>query len=224
MQRFTKGSCNQAKLLRIIKCIDYISYNSTTATSATATTATVVGTENVFGFTTTPTTTTTLNKKGGYTDDLLVMFTLLNQVLQESTQIVYSSLLPVIECIMILCKYPLYASSSSSDSTSTTTTTSDNNSLLFSFTEKNKKILNALVRQNPKLLKGSFALLVRNPKVLEFDNKRMYFNQHLHKKPSDYKGQIIHVNVRRQYIFQDSYYQLQNRLGKELKYGKLSIR
>jgi E3 ubiquitin-protein ligase HUWE1 len=81
-----------------------------------------------------------------------------------------------------------------------------------------------LVRNNPKLLRGSFSLLVRNPKVLEFDNKRNYFTQKLHKKPSDLRPSITYVNVRRQYIFQDSYYQLQNKHGDELKYGKLSIR
>lgn len=32
------------------------------------------------------------------------------------------------------------------------------------------------------------------------------------------------MNVRRNYIFQDSYYQLQNHTGQELKYGKLSVR
>ena len=49
------------------------------------------------------------------------------------------------------------------------------------FTEKHRKILNLMVRQNPALMSGSFALLVRNPKVLDFDNKRNYFSQQLHK-------------------------------------------
>jgi E3 ubiquitin-protein ligase HUWE1 len=64
---------------------------------------------------------------------------------------------------------------------------------------------------------------VHNPKVLEFDNKRNFFNQQLHKKPPDTRYGTINVNIRRQYIFQDSYYQLQHRSGAELKYGKLSV-
>ncbi|KAJ2607157.1 E3 ubiquitin-protein ligase tom1, partial [Coemansia sp. RSA 1694] len=48
------------------------------------------------------------------------------------------------------------------------------------FTERHKKILNTLVRNNPGLLSGSFSLLVFNPHVLDFDNKRSYFYQRLH--------------------------------------------
>ena len=53
-------------------------------------------------------------------------------------------------------------------------------SLFFSFTEEHKKILNAMIRENPKLMSGPFSVLVRNPKVLEFDNKRAYFQKKLH--------------------------------------------
>ena len=43
------------------------------------------------------------------------------------------------------------------------------------FTGKHKKILNTMVRNNPSLLSGSFSVLVHNPNMLEFDNKRSYF-------------------------------------------------
>ncbi len=47
--------------------------------------------------------------------------------------------------------------------------------LFFTFTEEHRRILNELVRNNPKLMSGTFSLLVKNQKVLEFDNKRNYF-------------------------------------------------
>ncbi|KAJ3224220.1 hypothetical protein HK099_000081 [Clydaea vesicula] len=99
-----------------------------------------------------------------------------------------------------------------------------NEQLFFSFTEEHKKILNTMVRNTPGLMNGSFSLLVQNPKVLEFDNKRTYFNQQLHKRPNREHYGTLQINVRRQYVFEDSYHQLQGRSGKEIKYGKLSVR
>ena len=142
-------------------------------------------------------------------------------------------LLPLVECLMIVCKYLMAVKDKNGTATQAAATQSHLSlddpaahaeDIFFSFTEKHRKILNTLVRQNPKLLRGSFALLIRNPKVLEFDSKRNYFTQQLHKKGKDHRSGVIYVNVRRQYIFQDSYYQLQNQAGDELKYGKLSIR
>ncbi|KAJ2683128.1 E3 ubiquitin-protein ligase tom1, partial [Coemansia spiralis] len=57
-----------------------------------------------------------------------------------------------------------------------------------SLTEKHKKVLNTLVRNNPGLLSGSFSLLVYNPHVLDFDNKRSYFYQRLHDDSSSGAG------------------------------------
>lgn len=48
-------------------------------------------------------------------------------------------------------------------------------SIFLAFTDEHRKILNTMVRNNPTLMSGSFAILVHNPKVLEFDNKRSYF-------------------------------------------------
>jgi E3 ubiquitin-protein ligase HUWE1 len=94
----------------------------------------------------------------------------------------------------------------------------------FKFTEDHKKILNIMVRNNPSLMSGSFSLLVRNPKMLEFDNKRNYFNQQLHKRTNRDHYPSLQLNVRRQYVFEDSYHQLQGRSGDEIKYGKLTVR
>ncbi|KAI8978993.1 hypothetical protein BDB01DRAFT_852215 [Pilobolus umbonatus] len=97
-------------------------------------------------------------------------------------------------------------------------------SYFFAFTERHKKVLNIMVRNNPTLMSGSFALLVRNPKMLEFDNKRNYFVQQLKRSSSRENYTMLQLNVRRQYVFEDSYHQLQGRTGEEIRDGKLSVR
>ena len=100
----------------------------------------------------------------------------------------------------------------------------ENDSFL-AFADSNKKLLNTMVRNNPSLMNGSFSLLVQNPKILEFDNKRTYFTQQLHKADSERRThQNIQINVRRQYVFEESYQQLQGRSGDAIKYGKLNVR
>lgn len=93
----------------------------------------------------------------------------------------------------------------------------------FTFTEKHRKILNTMVRANPSLMSGSFSLLVHNPKVLDFDNKRNYFTQQLHKGRREHLTSLT-LNVRRQYVFADSFQYFARFSGPELKHGKLNIR
>nr|CAG8455076.1 13988_t:CDS:10 [Entrophospora candida] len=130
-------------------------------------------------------------------------------------------LLPLIESLMVVCKYVGMTPPSGHRSNA-----SENmENLFFSFTEEHRKILNTMVRNNPSLMSGSFSLLVNNPKILEFDNKRNYFNQQLHKRTNgrEHYG-TLQLNVRRQYVFEDSFQNLQRRTGDEIKYGKLSVR
>ena len=64
-----------------------------------------------------------------------------------------------------------------------------------------------------------------NPRVLDFDNKRNYFNQQLHRRPHtrEHYG-TLQLNVRRQRVFEDSFQYLQRKTGDQIKYGKLSVR
>ncbi|KAF1962906.1 hypothetical protein CC80DRAFT_99904 [Byssothecium circinans] len=97
--------------------------------------------------------------------------------------------------------------------------------LFFNFTEDHRKILNDLVRQNPKLMSGTFSLLVRNSKVLEFDNKRNYFNRKIHARTADRQPhQPLQLAIRRDQVFMDSFKSLYFKTADEMKYGKLSIR
>ncbi|GAK65645.1 uncharacterized protein PAN0_009c3863 [Moesziomyces antarcticus] len=93
----------------------------------------------------------------------------------------------------------------------------------FAFTEKHRKILNIMVRQNPSLMSGSFALLVRNPKVLDFDNKKNYFTQQLHKGRRDHYTPLS-LSVRRNSVFEDSFRYFSRKNGPEVKHGKLNVR
>ena len=91
------------------------------------------------------------------------------------------------------------------------------------FTDKHHKILNLMVRQNPSLMSGSFSLLVRNPRVLDFDNKRNYFSQQLHKGRREYYTPLS-LTVRRAYVFYDSFQFFNRKSGPEIKHGKLNVR
>jgi E3 ubiquitin-protein ligase HUWE1 len=97
--------------------------------------------------------------------------------------------------------------------------------LFVSFTDAHRKVLNLMVRNNPSLMSGSFSLLVHNPRVLDFDNKRNYFTQQLHRRPHSREHQgTLQLNVRRARVFEDSFQYLQRKTGEQIKYGKLSVR
>lgn len=93
----------------------------------------------------------------------------------------------------------------------------------FTFTEKHRKILNTMVRANPSLMSGSFSLLVHNPKVLDFDNKRNYFTQQLHKGRREHYS-ALNISVRRQSVFSESFRYFSRYSGPEIKHGKLNVR
>ncbi|KAA8911552.1 DNA binding protein [Sphaerosporella brunnea] len=128
-------------------------------------------------------------------------------------------LLPLIEALMVVCK------NCSLEENATVPESSSMRQLFFKFTEDHRKILNQMVRNNPKLMSGSFALLVKNPKVLDFDNKRNYFNRRLHTRQGVRDPHpTLQLAVRRDQVFLDSYKSMYYKTGDEIKYAKLSIR
>ena len=139
-------------------------------------------------------------------------------------------LLPLIESLMVVCK-----NTTMKDTTikaikefqiSSPAPESRMDSLFFRFTEEHRKVLNELVRNNPKLMSGTFSLLVKNPNVLEFDNKRNYFIRKLHARGAEarHSQPPLQLNIRRDHVFLDSFKVLTFRTGDEIKYGKLNIR
>jgi E3 ubiquitin-protein ligase HUWE1 len=140
-------------------------------------------------------------------------------------------LLPLVEALMVVCKnttlkdVPLIKAVKEFTVASPPPESYMEN-LFFKFTEDHRKILNDLVRHNPKLMIGTFSLLVKNPKVLEFDNKRNYFTRRLHSRGAEarHPQPPLQLSVRRDQVFLDSFKFLSFKSGDEIKYGKLSIR
>lgn len=150
---------------------------------------------------------------------------------RENMLNVATILLPLIESLMVVCKNTTSKedlSQSKELTISSPQPESQTASLFYSFTEEHRRILNELVRHSPKLMSGTFALLVKNPKVLEFDNKRNYFNRSVHSRAGQNHGRqsypSLQLSIRRDHVFHDSYKSLYFKSGDEVKFGKLSIR
>jgi E3 ubiquitin-protein ligase HUWE1 len=152
---------------------------------------------------------------------------------RESMLNVATILLPLIESLMVVCKnttlkdVPISRSQIGKEMGLTSPAPESRmENLFFTFTEEHRKILNELVRHTPKLMSGTFSLLVKNPKVLEFDNKRNYFSRSIHNRNSQTRQSFppLQLSVRRDQVFHDSFKSLYFKAGDEMKYGKLSIR
>lgn len=142
-------------------------------------------------------------------------------------------LLPLIESLMVVCKHttlkdtPIAQSVKEQAVASPTAAEPDNlEDLFYKFTSDHRKILNDIVRQSPKLMQGHFSILVKNSKVLDFDNKRNYFNKQIHSRhhAQRHPQPPLQLNVRRDQVFIDSYKALYFKSADEMKYGKLNIR
>ncbi|KAI6892580.1 hypothetical protein KC334_g13312, partial [Hortaea werneckii] len=123
-------------------------------------------------------------------------------------------LLPLIESLMVVCRNsalkeaPASTAVTSPVDTSRATPPPDARmeGLFFKFTEDNRKILNELIRNNPKLMSGNLSILAKNSKVLEFDNKRTYFNRKLRNRgDARVPHASLQLNIRRDNVFMDSY-------------------
>ena len=215
--RFASSSSDQAKLLRILKTIDYMYTAKSPAPSPAEGAQQIQRIYETFKF-------SSLWRK---LSDCLTL------VDKPELDHIAAILLPLIECLMVVCKYvgsktsptgrvvrsisfpqsPVLGSSESMED------------LFVAFTDNHRKLLNVMVRNNPSLMSGSFSLLVNNPRVLDFDNKRNYFNQQLHRRPHGREHHsALQLNVRRARVFEDSYQYLQRKTGEQIKYGKLSVR
>eukprot|EP00250_Pteridium_aquilinum_P016180 c22986_g1_i1 orf=330-11435(+) len=90
------------------------------------------------------------------------------------------------------------------------------------FAEKHRRMLNAFVRQNPSLLEKSFSILLKTPRLIDFDNKRSYFRSRIKQQQEQQHHHPLRICVRRPYVLEDSYNQLRMRTVEELK-GRLTV-
>ena len=230
LAKFSPQSSDQAKLLRVLKALDYL-FDSKRQDTKSKSEAEVKKSDE--------------SSKASKADLVTSLyddpnFALLWDKLGECLSAVRQAtgmlnvatiLLPLVEALMVVCTNTTIKEAPISRSIKDFAITSpppENRmeSLFFRFTEEHRKILNDLVRQNPKLMSGTFQLLVKNPKVLEFDNKRSYFTRRLHQRGTEtrHSQPPLQLNLRRSEVFLDSYKALFFKSGDEIKYGKLSIR
>ena len=230
LAKFSPSSSDQAKLLRVLTALDYL-FDPKRNGGKTKPASDSLSSER---------------DPAVIKDDLLTtlyenstfgpLWTKLSECLgairqRENMLNIATILLPLVEALMVVCKNTTLKETPLSRvikdfAVASPPPESRMESLFFRFTEDHRKILNDLVRHNPKLMSGTFSLLVKNPKVLEFDNKRNYFTRSLHARGAEarHAQPPLQLSVRRDQVFLDSFKSLYYKSGDEMKYGKLSIR
>ncbi|KAI0607004.1 HUL4 Ubiquitin-protein ligase [Pyrenophora tritici-repentis] len=227
LAKFSPASSDQAKLLRALTALDYLfdpSRDSKDRPEAAAEALEPAQKEDIL---------LTLYEDSAFAPLWEKLSECLTVIRQRGNMLnIATTLLPLIESLMVVCKntslkeLPLSKMLPKEFALSSPPPENKMENLFFKFTEEHRKILNDLVRQNPKLMTGNFSLLVKNSKVLEFDNKRNYFNRKLHSRGPDrhHVHPPLQLSVRRDQVFLDSFKSLYFKSADEMKYGKLSIR
>jgi E3 ubiquitin-protein ligase HUWE1 len=98
---------------------------------------------------------------------------------------------------------------------------------LLSFVLSHKGLINLLIRSRPQLLEKSMSVLIRVVQLrscLVFDIKRTYFFSRLKQIRNErhINRQSVHLNLRRDRVFEDSFHQLRMRTATEMQ-GRLRI-
>ncbi|TLD36775.1 hypothetical protein E2P81_ATG02557 [Venturia nashicola] len=233
LAKFSPASSDQAKLLRVITALDWLFDPKHSDTVDKSVSANLEGLElqQKEDILTTLYENTTFGSLWNNLSDCLTA------IRKEASSMfnVANILLPLIEVLMVVCKNTTLKDAPASltsqkefalSSPEPESREARMESLFFTFTEEHRKVLNELVRHNPKLMSGSFSLLVKNSKVLEFDNKRNYFQKKLHSRNHELRQPqpSLQLSVRRDQVFLDSFKSLYYKKADEFKYGKLSIR
>lgn len=219
--KFSASNSDQVKLLRVLQALDYLSAPKKDEENSTADAI--------------PASVLTLSydslSLGALWHKLSECLTLVEE--KGDTISFANILLPLIESLMVVCKHTTLKDAPLSQQVAEGGVTSsldgkedDLEELFFKFTSEHRKILNDIVRQSPKLMQGHFSILVKNSKVLDFDNKRNYFNKQIHSRhhAQRHPQPPLQLNVRRDQVFIDSYKALYYKNADEMKYGKLNIR
>ncbi|KAL4941228.1 hypothetical protein BDV06DRAFT_6413 [Aspergillus oleicola] len=226
LAKFSPASSDQAKQLRVLTALDYLFDPSRTDKSKEA--------QEKESDSPARDVLQTLYESstfGPLWTRLSECLTLIRQ--KENMMNVATILLPLVEALMVVCKNTTLKDTSLARSSRELSVSSgfgdagvSMESLFFKFTEEHRKILNELVRQNPRLMSGTFSLLVKNPKVLDFDNKRNYFTRRVHSRGNEprHPHPPLQLAVRRDQVFLDSFRSLYYKTADELKHGKLNVR
>ena len=227
LAKFSPSSSDQAKLLRILTALDYLfdpkREKKAETGDASSKTPEITAKDDML---------TSLYENSTFGSLWTKLSECLSAIRQRQNMLnIPTILLPLVEALMVVCKnttlkeLPLSKAIKDFAVTSPPPESRMEN-LFFRFTEDHRKILNDLVRQNPRLMSGTFSLLVKNPKVLEFDNKRNYFTRKLHTRSNEtrHTQPPLQLQVRRDQVFLDSFKSLYFKSGDEMKFGKFNIR
>ena len=226
LAKFSPSSSDQAKLLRILTALDYLfdpkRNGGKTETLGEASSSMDDIKEDLL---------TTLYENSTFGPLWAKLSDCLSVIRQRDNMVnIATILLPLVESLMVVCKNTTLKDISTMKLMKEFTVASPPpetamENLFFRFTEDHRKILNDLVRHNPRLMSGTFSLLVKNPKVLEFDNKRNYFTRRLHTRTDQRHPQPpLQLFVRREQVFLDSFKSLHFQSPEEMKFGKLNVR
>ncbi|QDZ19375.1 HECT domain-containing ubiquitin-protein ligase [Chloropicon primus] len=90
-----------------------------------------------------------------------------------------------------------------------------------SFAEKHSLLVNSLIRHDPSCLEDNFQVLLKHPRLIEFENKCSYFRGRISKGDDHHHGSL-RLNVRRDCVFEDSFHQLRHRTADEMQ-GRLNV-
>ncbi|XP_038984362.1 E3 ubiquitin-protein ligase UPL1-like [Phoenix dactylifera] len=88
--------------------------------------------------------------------------------------------------------------------------------------EKHRRLLNVFIRQSPSLLEKSLSMMLKVPRLIDFDNKRAYFRSRIRQQHDHHPSAPLRISVRRAYVLEDSYNQLRLRPSQDLK-GRLTV-
>lgn len=208
IQKFTVPSSEQSKLLKVLTAIDYMY-----TTKKNAEEVDVQKLMDLYNKMTLGSVWVALSKCLSDFED--------RQHMSTSATI----LLPLIESLMVVCKHSKVRDTKDPnlkyESKKCDFAQIPVENLFFSFTDLHKKLLNQMIRSNPKLMSGPFSLLVKNPKILDFDNKRYYFIAELRSDNQDRPK--LSITIRREQVFLDSYRSLFFKSNNEIKNSKLEI-
>ncbi|GAA5942817.1 hypothetical protein JCM10213_002959 [Rhodosporidiobolus nylandii] len=201
--QFTPASSSQAKLLRILKTIDFFG----SAVKKSSSLAPIAGEPASKALSPEEEQVKAIYNSLTFSDLWKRLGDALGAI-EAKPDLLYLStvLLPLIESLLVVNKF--------TDSSSTE---------FIDFTTAHSKILNTMVRNNPSLMSGSFAVLVRNSSMLDFENKRSFFFSRLHDRQTRQRV-TINLNVRRAHVFEDSYHVFLRRNGEDIKHGKLNVK
>ncbi|XP_010552364.1 PREDICTED: E3 ubiquitin-protein ligase UPL1-like isoform X2 [Tarenaya hassleriana] len=90
------------------------------------------------------------------------------------------------------------------------------------FAERHRRLLNAFFRQNPSLLEKSLSMMLKAPRLIDFDNKKAYFRSRIRQQHEQHISGPLRISVPRAYVLEDSYNQLRMRSPQDLK-GRFNV-